>query len=184
MLRTIAFGICAGMALLGLVACDERLTGDHAQQDLRSVPEILQAVDAGLRSRQAEAVIELALSPAEIASRCSNLDAASQEQARARAVESRDELRRAVVECLELAPWPKLTRGIRASLHHGLNVDRRVCDESWNACGGIARMCKSEMFYFDPDEAVGSYKVSLASIGRVGDRYVLLGPVRCSRKSQ
>lgn len=92
---------------------------------------------------------------------------------------------RPVSECETFTDWSKLVRDVpNFPLSRGLNVGNRVCDEHWEDCEGVTRMCKSEMFYVVPDsDPVQGYKVNVNSVLKVGDEYRMLRPPRCMQKN-
>jgi hypothetical protein len=82
-----------------------------------------------------------------------------------------------------LTDWSTLERRVpKFPLAQGLNIGTKVCDETWEGCAAITRMCKSEIFYVMPATPDAGFKVNVSGIVRVGEEYRLLRAPRCMAK--
>lgn len=104
------------------------------------------------------------------------------------AASSREELRDRhglkFEQCYAMGPWARAQRGLRDFPDHdGVNRDDRVCGEKEDAdCPGLVRLCKSELFAYDP-EGEADLKINVRGAHRLPDfSLVLVAPPTCYRK--
>lgn len=169
--------LAAGLSFaVGLGGC-ERKPGSGAQAPPPSVRALLLAIDEALQHGSSDQLAALILDTARIRELCPDLDPAELaqlEQLRAELPPS---------DCVALTDWSKLERSVpRFPAAQGLNVGTRVCDEAWNDCAAITRMCKSEIFYIIPETPDAGFKVNVNWVVRVGDEYWLSRAPRCMAK--
>lgn len=86
--------------------------------------------------------------------------------------------------CHAEGPWERTKAGIRSRKHDGLNEDDRRCGDV-AGCPGLERLCKSELYAYDP-KGVAELMISLSGVvRRKRDGALFLHrPPRCSRKDR
>lgn len=135
------------------------------------------AIDDALRRGSEPALSDLMVDIAALQARCPSVPRERIEPiARAR-------VEQPLSSCVTLTDWSNLRRGVvLLPFSGGLNVGTKVCDDAWEGCTGVARMCTSEIFYWVPETPDAGFKVSLRGIVRIDDEYRLLRPPRCGPK--
>ena len=168
------------LLLVALVACDRGTPSASASSPSGphgSVRSLMLAIDDALRRGSEPALLDLMVDVAALGSRCASVDRERIDDL------ARERTERPLSSCVNLTDWSGLRRGVvRFPFSDGMNVDTKVCDEAWNGCPGVARMCKSEIFYYVPATPDAGFKVSLSGIVRIDDEYRLLRPPRCGPK--
>lgn len=169
-----------GILALSLVtACDRGAPEADPESTLRndSVLGLLLMIDDALRRGSEAALSDLVVDLDALRKRCPSVrDEDFEFVVSARAEDP-------LSACIELTDWSTLTRGVPMfPLSGGLNVDTKVCAKAWSGCEGVSRMCKSEIFYFLPEQPKAGFKVSLSGIVHVDGEYRLLRPPRCMAK--
>ena len=171
-------GALLAVVCLAFAACDAKSRLQAAVQGHpRSVRALLLAVDDALRHGSADVLEALIIDAASIRELCPGLDPSVLEEL------ERYRAKMPPSACVGLTDWSKLERTVlRFPFTKGLNIETKVCDEAWEGCAAITRMCKSEIFYVVPETPDAGFKVNVNWVVRVGEEHWLSRAPRCMAK--
>ncbi len=156
-----------GLALtLALPACSQAGAGAFPPTKLA----LIMAVDEALRARDVRRLHALWAPEALIGELCAGADPEARAGLGARLRERRQAAEAAFAECLALGDF---SRAERLALNYGARVSPGAACPAW-------RTHESSELFYGLDGAV--YKVSLRGMLDLGDRHLLGGSLRCSRK--